>query len=101
MRTARVYYDLTDAYEIWTVTIPDDAPEDEEELKKWLEDSDNQFKWEKYDIWDSGFYDQELIEVSKVDPKPLPKMPDWWEKVYQDLYKNNMDLINKFKEEYE
>jgi hypothetical protein len=101
MRTAKVYYQLTDAYEIWNVTIPDDAPEDEEELEKWLQEYGNMHKWEDCDIWDSGYYDREIYEVSEVDPKPLPEMPEWWEKVYQDLVKNNIELVNKFKEEYE
>ena len=101
MRTAKVYYQLVDAYEIWKVTIPDDAPEDEDELEKWLLDTNNTFKWEDCDLWDSGHYDREIYEVSEVDPKPLPEMPEWWEKVYQDLVKNNIELVNKFKEEYE
>lgn len=101
MRTARVYYQLFDAYEVWKVTILDDAPEDEDELEKWLKDYDNQGKWEECYIWDSGYYDREFYEVSDVDPQPPPETPEWWEKVYQDLLKNDNDeLLSKLKEEY-
>jgi hypothetical protein len=101
MRTAKVQFNLVDAYEIWRITIPDDAPEDEKELKAWLEDSENVFEWEHYDLWDGGHDDSRLYKVIEVDPQPLPKMPEWWEKVYQDLVKNNSELVEKFKEEYE
>jgi len=101
MRTAKVHYSLISAYEIWTVRIPDDAPEDEDELKEWLEDHSNLYDWEDCDIWDSGWYDREIEEVSDIEPQPLPEMPEWWEKVYQDLVKNNVELVNKFKEQYE
>lgn len=98
MRKATITQDLTNAYQVWRITIPDDAPEDEDELQQWLED--NPLKWDYYDMYDADYDSSEIIEVDDVDPKPIPDTPRCWSKVYQALYKRDPDLLEKFVEKY-
>ena len=98
MRKATITQDLTNAYQVWTITIPDDAPEDPEELQQWLEDSP--MMWDYYDMLDQDDEGSEISYVDKVDPKPIPDTPRWWKRVYQDLYKRNPDLLNQLVEKY-
>lgn len=37
MRHIEVSVDCVNAWEVWDVQVPDDAPTDPDELKKWLE----------------------------------------------------------------
>lgn len=98
MRFATITQSLTDAYQIWRISIPDDAPEDENELQKWLED--NPSSWDYYDMYDANHYGSEIDCVEDIDPKPIPDTPRWWKKVYQELYKRDPDLLEKFVAKY-
>jgi len=98
MRKATITQDLTNAYQVWIITIPDDAPEDPDELQEWLED--NPMMWDYYDMYDQDFDMSEITSVDEVDPKPIPDTPRWWKKVYQELYKRDPDLLEKFVEKY-
>lgn len=98
MRKATITQDLTNAYQVWTITIPDDAPEDPDELQQWLED--NPMMWDYYDMYDQYYDISEITSVDEVDPKPIPDTPRWWKKVYQELYKRDPDLLAKFVEKY-
>lgn len=98
MRKATITQDLINAYQVWTITIPDDAPEDPDELQQWLED--NPMMWDYCDMHDQDYEVSEEISVDEVDPKPIPDTPRWWKKVYQELYKRDPDLLEKFVEKY-
>lgn len=98
MRKATITQDLTNAWQVWTITIPDHAPEDEDELEQWLKD--NPLEWDYYDMYESDYDSSEIVSVDEVDPKPIPDTPRWWKKVYQELYKRDPDLLEKFVEKY-
>lgn len=98
MRKATITQDLTNAYQVWRITIPDDAPEDPDELQQWLED--NPMMWDYYDMYEQEYDMSEIHSVDDVDPKPIPDTPRWWKKVYQELYKRDPDLLEKFVEKY-
>ena len=98
MRKATITQELTNAYQVWKITIPDDAPEDPDELQQWLED--NPMMWDYYDMYDQDYDMSEITSVDEVDPKPIPDTPRWWKKVYQELYKRDPDLLAKFVEKY-
>lgn len=100
MRKATVIRNLVDAWDMWEVEIPDDAPEDPQELLEMMDDIQIKFLNQlEYD-----HYDADISEFLDIDPKPEPKIPptpEWWGHVYGDLYKTNLDLLEKLAIKYE
>jgi hypothetical protein len=84
---------------MWEVEIPDDAPEDPKELLTMMYNDDIEINF--LHQLECDHYDADISEFFDIDPKPVPATPEWWQQVYGDLYKTNLDLLEKLAIKYE
>jgi|688.fasta_scaffold1356599_2 hypothetical protein len=104
MRKATVIRNLEAAWDMWEVEIPDDAPEDPKELLTMMHNDDIEINF--LHQLECDHYDADICEFIDIDPKPelepeIPATPEWWQRVYGDLYKTNLDLLEKLAIKYE
>lgn len=60
-KSAEVTYNLDSAWERWRVILPDDAPDDPEELTIWLENNPDEVEF--VNVKDSGSESMQIAEV--------------------------------------
>ena len=63
MKEFEVTAELTSAWEVWTIQVPDDA----EPTAEWLKE--NPGDWELVSLDDSGNDNEIIVEVTEVTPK--------------------------------
>lgn len=60
-----VHYDIIDAWESWYAEVPDDAPDNTEDLLIWVNNHPDEVEFTSLE--DSGNYGMEALEVEVKD----------------------------------